>query len=90
MNQAGTLDTKRQSETNSDSVVPCRVCGCDSFQTCIGGCTWQEPGLCSLCAFTVQAVAEWALRARRPDKAALWREVERRALGTADAAGGGI
>lgn len=28
----------------------CRVCGCDDFHACPGGCSWAEPDLCSTCA----------------------------------------
>ena len=28
----------------------CRVCGCTQDNACEGGCSWEEPDLCSSCA----------------------------------------
>ncbi|TQI68542.1 hypothetical protein LY85_3281 [Clostridium sp. KNHs216] len=28
----------------------CRVCGCDWYHSCPGGCWWVEDDLCSSCA----------------------------------------
>lgn len=32
------------------TIRKCRVCGCDDFHACPGGCSWAEPDLCSCCA----------------------------------------
>lgn len=31
----------------------CRVCGCTNDEACVGGCSWAEPDLCSVCAALV-------------------------------------
>lgn len=36
--------------TIHDSDKKCRVCGCDWFHACPGGCYWVEDDLCSTCA----------------------------------------
>lgn len=36
--------------TTVGNIKKCRVCGCDDFHACPGGCSWVEPGLCSACA----------------------------------------
>lgn len=33
-----------------DGYKKCRVCGCDWFHACPGGCYWVEEDLCSCCA----------------------------------------
>jgi len=35
--------------TIHDSEQKCRVCGCDWFHACLGGCYWVEDDLCSSC-----------------------------------------
>lgn len=32
------------------NISKCRVCGCDDFHACPGGCSWVESDLCSACA----------------------------------------
>lgn len=34
---------------NAASMQKCRVCGCDDFHPCTGGCYWAEDDLCSAC-----------------------------------------
>lgn len=36
--------------TIHDGEKKCRVCGCDWFHACTGGCYWVEEDLCSSCA----------------------------------------
>lgn len=36
--------------TIHDSDRKCRICGCDWFHACPGGCYWVEEDLCSSCA----------------------------------------
>lgn len=36
--------------TIHDSERKCRICGCDWFHACPGGCYWVEEDLCSSCA----------------------------------------
>ena len=31
------------------NIQKCRICGCDDFHACPGGCSWVEPDLCSAC-----------------------------------------
>lgn len=33
-----------------DSEKKCRICGCDWFHACPGGCYWVKDDLCSACA----------------------------------------
>lgn len=47
----------------------CRVCGCTDACACPEGCSWVEPGLCSLCADANGRVDEQ--RASRSDEEAL-------------------
>lgn len=35
---------------SAGNIHKCRVCGCDDFHACPGGCSWAEPDLCSACA----------------------------------------
>jgi hypothetical protein len=35
--------------TCAPNVMFCRVCGCTDEQSCVDGCYWTEPGLCSSC-----------------------------------------
>ena len=35
--------------TIHDGEKKCRVCGCDWFRACPGGCYWVEDDLCSRC-----------------------------------------
>jgi hypothetical protein len=57
--------------------MTCRVCGCTDENACAGGCVWIEPGLCSICALTAEALREWVQRAVIPNMAALCEEVLR-------------
>lgn len=34
---------------NLGTMRKCRVCGCDDFHACPGGCSWVEDDLCSAC-----------------------------------------
>lgn len=34
----------------------CRVCGCDFFNACPGGCSWVEHDLCSSCTYITRSV----------------------------------
>jgi hypothetical protein len=47
-------------------MTTCRVCGCTDTTPCAGGCFWFQPGICSVCAFAVEVVSEWVVRARNP------------------------
>ena len=62
-------------------LIRCRVCGCTQVDSCIGGCAWVrgEPDLCTTCDDAVKAIVTWIGEARRLNRAALWREVKRRA-----------
>ena len=53
----------------------CRVCGCSEREPCEPPCGWDQPGLCTGCAITIDALAEWLRGAHRVKWAALWREV---------------
>lgn len=35
---------------NLGTMRKCRVCGCDDFHACPGGCSWVEDDVCSACA----------------------------------------
>ena len=56
----------------------CRVCGCTDVDPCADGCSWMNKysDLCTTCAVAAEAVVDWFLSARRPNQAALWREVD--------------
>ncbi len=58
--------------------VRCRVCGCTEEDACSPPCGWAEDDLCTTCATAAEALAKWMEEARRPNRAALEREVERR------------
>lgn len=64
--------------TDSNGFVRCRVCGCTEVDPCNPPCGWAEGDLCTGCRDAAEAVVEWRLGARRANKAALLREVERR------------
>ncbi len=49
--------------TIHDSDVKCRICGCDWFHACPGGCYWVEEDLCSSCVPLV-----WGERKREFEK----------------------
>jgi len=56
----------------------CRVCGCTHFQPCEPPCAWvKNQDLCTGCRDAAAAVSEWYESAHHPNKAALWREVEK-------------
>jgi hypothetical protein len=59
--------------------IRCRVCGCTEVDACADGCGWVqgEADLCTTCAAAADALVVWLESARRPNRAALWREVRR-------------
>lgn len=57
--------------------VRCRVCGCTEIDACSPPCSWAEDNLCSHCDAAVQAYVQWFEGARRPNRAALAREIAR-------------
>lgn len=63
---------------NRDGYVRCRVCGCSEFDACFPPCAWQDYDLCDTCHVAVQALECWTSSARRPNMAALLRELKRR------------
>ena len=38
---------RRFHENDIAKAPKCRVCGCSEFFACEGGCSWQEPDLCT-------------------------------------------
>lgn len=57
-----------------NGLTRCRVCGCTASDACSGGCSWVDDDLCSVCDAAALALSAWLHDARRPNKAALWRE----------------
>lgn len=43
-------DMPRRLDLVSIGVQSCRECGCTDNHACPGGCSWEEPDLCSSCA----------------------------------------
>ena len=43
---------------NVGTMRKCRVCGCDDFHACPGGCYWAEDDLCSACAGKAEALTK--------------------------------
>ena len=69
----------RKVKRDRDGLTRCRVCGCTELDACNPPCGW-EPGhedLCTTCNAAAKAIVQWLWAARRANKAALWREVER-------------
>lgn len=43
-------DARAHMARNLGTMRKCRVCGCNDFHACPGGCSWVEDDLCSACA----------------------------------------
>jgi hypothetical protein len=65
-----------------NGLTRCRVCGCTQVDACPEGCGWAKghEDLCTTCAAAAEALAIWLMAARRPNRAALWREAVRQTL----------
>jgi hypothetical protein len=77
--QRRTSNLEREVKRDRNGLTRCRVCGCTEVDACAPGCSWVEEDLCSVCAVAAEALFDWLGDARRANKSALWREVERRA-----------
>jgi hypothetical protein len=64
-------------QTNTYGQVKCRVCGCTDRNPCNPPCNWVEEDLCSTCLEAAQAVLYWRQSALKPDRNALWMELNR-------------
>ena len=65
-----------------NGLTRCRVCGCTQVDACPEGCGWAKghEDLCATCAAAAETLAIWLMAARRPNRAALWREAVRQTL----------
>ena len=64
-------------QTNTYGQVKCRVCGCTDRHSCNPPCHWVEENLCSTCLEAAQALLDWRESAVKPDRNALWMELNR-------------
>jgi hypothetical protein len=64
-------------QTNTYGQVKCRVCGCTDRHTCNPPCHWAEEDLCSTCLEAARALLNWGESAVKPDRNALWMELNR-------------
>jgi hypothetical protein len=63
--------------TNAYGQVKCRVCGCTDRNPCNPACHWVEEDLCSTCLEAARALLHWRESAVKPDRNALWMELNR-------------
>jgi hypothetical protein len=64
-------------QTNTYGQVKCRVCGCTDRHACTPPCHRVEEDLCSTCLEAAQALFCWRQSALKPDRLALWIELNR-------------
>ena len=64
-------------QTNTYGQVKCRVCGCTDRHSCNPPCHWIEENLCSTCLEAARALLDWRESAVKPDRNALWMELNR-------------
>jgi hypothetical protein len=57
--------------------VKCRVCGCTDRYSCNPPCNWVEEDLCSTCLEAARALLHRRESAVKPDRKALWMELNR-------------
>lgn len=78
----GRKGAKTQPEVKRDrnGLTRCRVCGCTEVDACNPPCGWVpgEADLCTGCDEVVRGIMFCMACARRVNKLAVWREVNRR------------